>query len=110
MLRHRRTRQYLAATHLARHLIATSEGPDIEFDGECLLSETYDCVGVVSIYRTRAGTIVASQQTTDEQAGRPRTRATTLRAIPELSSWLGHSPGVKEMLERLGHPNRQWVD
>ena len=110
MMRQRKKRQRSGVPTLMRHLIATSDGPDIEFDGECLLSENYVCVGEVKIYRTRAGTIVASQQIADARTGHPRTRATTLRAIPELSSWLGHSAGVKEMLEQLGHPSRHWVD
>lgn len=110
MLRQRKKRQRAAAPNLVRHLIATSEGPDFEFDGECLLSATYDCVGEITIYRTRAGTIVASQLIADKHARGPRTRATTLRGIPDLSSWLGHSAAVKEMLERLGHSSRQWID
>ena len=110
MMRQRKTRQRSGVETFVRHVIATSEGPDFEFDGECLLSETHCCVGEVAIYRTRAGNIVASQRINDEPTGTPRTRATTLRALPELTSWLGHSAGVKNMLERLGYPSRQWID
>lgn len=110
MMRQRRTRRDATSRTLTRQVIATSDGPDLEFDGECLLNETHPCVGEVTIYRTRAGAIVASQSLTDGEAGHRRIRATTLRSVPDLAMWLGHSAGVKQMLARLGHPSRCWID
>jgi len=110
MMRQRRTKRDTASRTLIRQVIVTSDGPDLEFDGECLLKETHDCIGEVAIYRTRAGALVASQSIVDPRSGGLRTRATTLRSVAELAVWLGHSAGVKQILARLGHPSRCWID
>lgn len=109
-MRRRRARDRLVGETPTRHVISTSEGPDLEFDGVRLLSETHACVGEISIYRTRAGAIVASQSIDEDRSGRVRTRAAILRSVADLPSWLGYTVGIKQILARLGYPSRTWVD
>ena len=95
---------------IKRHLIENPNGPDLEFDGTCLLEEANDCTGVVSVYRTKGGAIVASQFRDANGSDHPVARVSTLRSLDELANWLGYSRGAKSILEKLGRPARQWVD
>lgn len=107
----RRKRQRSAAPAvIKRHLIENPNGPDLEFDGTCLIEAAYDCTGAVSVYRTKGGAIVASQFRNATGSDHPVARVSTLRSLDELLSWLGYSPGAKSILEKLGRPARQWVD
>lgn len=108
----RRKRRRAAANRgtVERHVIANPDGPDLEFDGECLLEETHSCTGAVSVYRTKGGTIVAAQLRDATGADSSLARVSALGSIDELATWLGYSQGAKSILAKLGHPARRWID
>lgn len=93
-----------------RHVVENPNGPDLEFFGECLLKEDHECTGAVAVYRTRGGTLVASQLRRGHEPDGTIERVSTIGSIDELASWLGHSRGAKAILAKLGHPVRRWLD
>lgn len=90
-------------------LLHNPSGPDLEFEGELLLRETFHDLGGVSVYRTRGGRYVLRQTRSRTGVIQRVDRLEHFASLDELNAALGHSEGAKRVMSILGHTKHRNV-
>lgn len=96
---------------MAEHfLVEDNNGPDLEFDGELLLDEQFHDIGVIQVYRTSAGTLVAKRRLSSQPGLILKDEVRIFKDTEKLGAWLGYTPGAKAVRKRLGLSTSRHLD
>lgn len=95
---------------MEKHVIHNPDGPDMEFEGSVIIRERSADLGMLRIYKTRAGSYVAEQRRNALRGREMINRAAAFRTLGELAAWMGNSRDAKAIMERIGHPVRRQIE
>lgn len=85
-------------------------GPDLEFNGERIIDQRYAAKGHWRIYKTVAGKYVLEHKQAASRLGKAAHQVIVFEGFKELSDELSKSWEGKDILERLGQPNRRFIE
>lgn len=91
-------------------VVEDDKGPDLEFEGELLMDEQFHDIGIIQIYRTAAGMLVAKRRLSSRPGVIVKNEVKTFEDAGQLADWLGYTPGAKAVRKRLELATTRHVD
>ncbi|WMT90969.1 hypothetical protein [Pelagibacterium sp. H642] len=85
-------------------------GPDLEFEGECLLDRYYQGMGRLRVYETSGGKFILQQERNASRNSTALHRVEVYETFNDLAGELSKSWAGKDILERFGQPFRISID
>lgn len=96
---------------MAEHYIVSNpDGPDFEFDGQCVARVSEAESGTIIVYRTNGGSFIVEQSRSALRGRRPLFRVELADNPDQLQRILRDSVGGKKALLELGMPYRRRID
>ena len=95
---------------MQRFTIEAEHGPDLEFEGEQLVHQQSELLGMVEVWRTAGGRYVVRRRR-HAHRGRPYfCGVETFDRLDALGAWLGSSQEAKRILQTLGQRSVARID